>query len=93
MDDIWVTVAGESSIERVILTVHGRVSRDSAVARVTLSDGEVIDIEVQTDGYFIDLVTRPDIDLSTPNHDHIPEATHVAALDAEGQIIGENDLP
>lgn len=96
-EDVWAGVGGETSIERTLLTVIGRVTPNAAVARVTLSDGDVIDIDVQTDGYFIDLVTRPGVDVSltdVPPDIPLPgEATHIAALDAQGQVIEERDLP
>lgn len=91
-DEVWVGVGGETSAERMLLTVLGRVSSGAAVARVTLSDGEVIDIGVQTDGYFIELVTRPGVEVSIGDPE-LPEAIHITALDALGQVIEEKDLP
>ena len=94
-DEVWAGVGGETSAERMLLTVLGRVSPGAAVARVTLSDGEVIDIGVQTDGYFIELATRPGVDVSIGDAPApvLPEAVHVAALDAQGQVIEEKELP
>lgn len=89
-DEVWAGVGGETSIERMLLTVLGRVSPGAAVARVTLSDGEVIDIGVQTDGYFIELVTRRGVEASIGDPSpSLPEAVHVAALDAQGQVVEE----
>lgn len=94
-EEVWAGVGGETNLERTLLTVLGRVSPDAAVARLTLSDGEVIDINVQTDGYFIELVSRPGVDVSDSDAPApvLPEAIHVATLDAQGRVIEENDLP
>lgn len=93
-EDVWAGVGGEVSIEKALLTVLGRVSPDAAVARVTLSDQSVVDIQVETDGYFIELITRPGADPSSddPNAGLL-DAIHLAALDSNGQVIEEKDLP
>jgi hypothetical protein len=70
-EDVWAGVGGEVSLERVLLTVLGRVSPEAAVARVTLSDGDVIDIDVERDGHFLELVARPGIDPDSPEP-HLP---------------------
>jgi hypothetical protein len=64
---------------------------------VTLSDGDVIDIDVQRDGYFHrnrHQARCGSLDRLTPSRSHhLPEAVHVAALDAQGNVIDEKDLP
>lgn len=97
-EDVWAAAGSETSIEQVLLTVFGRVTPDAAAVKVTLNDGDVIDTGVQTDGWFIELVTRPGVDVSFSDGPHdLPqlniEATHIAALDAHGEVIKERDLP
>jgi hypothetical protein len=92
--EFWAGVGGETNLDLTLLTVLGRVSPDAEVARVTLGDGTVIDIEVQTDGYFLELVTRPGVE-ATPEYEPGPEfeVTHLAALDKHGNVIEEMDNP
>lgn len=85
---LWVAVPSTISDEGALASVMGHVPAEAAASVVTFSDGTSTQIEVQTDGYFLGLVVRPDIrgDAS------FPDTVHIAAVDASGGVIAEQDL-
>lgn len=86
---LWVSVPSTISDEGALASVMGHVPAEAAASVVTFSDGTSTQIEVQTDGYFLGLVVRPDIRGFDAN---FPEVVHIAAVDASGGVIAERDF-
>jgi len=85
---LWVVVPSTISDEGALASVMGHVPAEAAASVVTFSDGTSTQIEVQTDGYFLGLVVRPGIRADA----NFPEPVHIAAVDASGGVIAEQDL-
>ncbi len=111
--ELWATWDSTTGRDGTWAFVYGHVPPQAATAVVTFTDGTSTRIEVQTDGYFLGVVARPDIrdetgfleptpttgvdvvtTLDDPNEAHFPDSGgHIAALDANGTVIAEQDLP
>ncbi|MDF1597742.1 MAG: hypothetical protein P1T08_16805 [Acidimicrobiia bacterium] len=93
MGEIWVGAPAEASAQETVLTVLGHVPTAAATVEVTFDDGSVVQTNVQTDGYFLELVHGPGVDVSPGNPEpHFPEAIIVTALDTDGNVIARQDL-
>lgn len=98
--EIWAAAPNEISAEGALASVIGHVPAGTATATVTFSDGSSADIEVQSDGYFLGLVSRPDITIpdepatDDPAFDvEFPEPVSVAAFAEDGTLIAEHGQP
>lgn len=99
--DIWARAPGETSVNGTLMYVIGRVPAGAATATVTFNDGGSSNIEVQASGYFLGLVSRPEIRISDdPDLDpwpvgglDLPEPVHVAAFADDGTLIAEDHTP
>jgi len=93
MDEIWVGTPAEASAQGTMRTVLGHVPATAAEVEVTFDDASIVRTEVQTDGYFIELIYGPGVDVfadsSTPA---FPEAIIVTAIDTSGNVIAQQDL-
>lgn len=93
MGEFWVMTPSEVSISGMLIQVMGHVPVPATTAEITLDDGTIVRADVQTDGYFLELVQGPGADVSPGNPSpHVPEAIHARALDKEGAVIEEKDL-
>lgn len=93
MDEIWVGTPSQASQHETVLTVLGHVPATAAEVEVTFDDGNVVRTDVQIDGYFIELIYGPGVDVSPGNPaPNFPEAIIVTAFDADGNIIVQQDL-
>lgn len=98
--EIWATAPNEIGTDGALAYVIGYAPPGAVVVTVTFSDGTTSDIEVQPNGHFLGLVSRPDINLRRdPEGDFLnfdvmfPDVVHVAAFGADGALIAEDGLP
>lgn len=93
MDEIWASTPAEVSIEGILVSVMGHVPPSAAEVEVTFDDGSTVRTQVQTDGYFLALISGPGVDVSPGNPEPIiPEVVIVTALDDNGNVIAQQDL-
>jgi len=94
MGELWVEPPVEvSSAGGMLIQIMGHVPAPATTAEITLRDGTILHADVQTDGYFLDLVQGPGADVSPGNPEtHSVEAIHVKAIDKEGDVIEEKDI-
>lgn len=85
-------VASDSSLDGTLMYVLGHVPPEAVTAVVTFDDGTMTSIDVETDGYFLGLVERPDLVTDSQGNVRVPEPTHVEALGANGMVVLELDL-
>lgn len=86
---IWVSVPNEISDTGAVASVIGHAPSNAATATITFSDGTSTTVDTQRDGYFLGVVSRPDI---TGNAE-FPEPVRLVAHDEDGNVITETSLP
>jgi len=93
LGEIWVATPAEASIQGTLVSVMGHVPVSATVVEVTFDDGATVRTDVQIDGYFLELVHGPGVDMSPGNPEpNFPEAIHITAIDADGNVIADQDL-
>lgn len=91
--EVWAVVPSSTSEDGSLGSVMGHVPPEAATAVVTFRDGTSVEIEVQDGGYFLGLVSRPDIRISeTQLEPNWPDVVRVAGIDLNGTVIVERDL-
>jgi hypothetical protein len=92
MPEVWVSTPGEASIEGTLVQVIGHVPETAEVVEVTFDDGTTTRIDVQTGGYFMELIPGPGVDQSPgqPEAD-LPEVVHFVAIASDGTVVAEED--
>ena len=83
--EMWAVVPNTVSADGAVGSVMGHVPAEAATAVVTFGDGTSVEIETQTDGYFLAVVSRSDI-----SGDALwPDVVHISALDSNGVLVAD----
>ena len=91
--EIYASMGAEYSIKESLLILEGHVPATASAVEVTFDDGSVVRTDVQTDGYFIELIFGPGVDHSPGNPEPVtPNVLIVTAYDEEGNVIAEQDF-
>ena len=86
--EVWAMAPNKVSAQGAVASVMGRVPAGATTAVVTFSDGTSVEIETLTDGYFLRVVSRPDI-----TGDAVwPDVVRVSALDSNGMLLAEEEF-
>ena len=93
MGELWAATPSEVSATETLIIVMGHAPENATTAEVTLDNGSVVRAEVQTAGYFLELVYGPGAKVDPGDRDlDFPEAVHVKAIDKQGAVVEEMDL-